>query len=141
MYQILSWHPEVLRRKEQQFCARVRSEEWRSQNGAVTLEITFRLLRDVLVELKDLDTVYIVLDRIDLGSWKLDRVMNALTGLALDKELGNVKIITTAAEYWDVESLELEETARSRILAHQGWDQRLLTPTEMRRVRSADPMR
>ena len=141
VYQILGWHPEVLRRKEQQFRRIVRSEEWGSQNGVVNLKITFQLLREVLVELKDLDTIYIVLDRIDLGSWKLDRVMNALTDLVLDKELGKVKIMTTAADYWDAESLELDETARSRVLAHQRWDQRLLTSTEMHRARSADPLR
>ena len=67
--------------------------------------------------------------------------MTALMGLVLDEELGNVKIMTTAAEYWDAESLELEETASSRILAHQGWNQRLLTPMEMHQAHSASPMR
>ena len=140
VYQILEWHPEVLRRKEQQFGVMVRSEEWRSQNEGETLEISFRLLREVLVELKDLGTFYIVLDRIDLGSWKLHRVMTALMRLVLDEQVGNVKIMTTAAEFWDIESLELNETVRGKVLAHQEWNQRLMTPMEIHQARTASSM-
>lgn len=130
VYQMLERKPEALRRKGQQFRAMVRNEAWRTQDESAGVKLTFQLLREVLLELKEPGTIFIVVDRIDLGSWKLHRVVAALVGLVLDEELGNVKIMATAAEYWDVESLE-EKVPDSHVMADQGWDQRLLGRMEI----------
>ena len=140
VYQMLERKPEVLRRKEQQFRTMVRSEAWRNHEGeSVTVEITFQLLREVLFELKELGTIYIVVDRIDLASWKFHRIMSAFVELVQDESSAHVKIMATAARYWDDEGVE--ESARQRVMTQQGWDQRLLSPMEIRRARSATPLR
>ena len=109
----------------------VQSQAWQNQEDeSASVEVMFRLVRELLAEIKDLGTVFIVLDRVDLCSWKLHHVLKAFVGL-LQVESLQLKIMTTANAYWDIENLE--ETALRRVIVHQDWNQRPLTSQEIQR--------
>ncbi|KAL9118252.1 MAG: hypothetical protein Q9187_005208 [Circinaria calcarea] len=134
IYQMLDWKPAILRHRNQQFRSVVQSPAWQDPGDeSASIEIMFRLVREILAEIKDLGRITVVLDRVDLCSWELHHIMKALTGLVLD-ESWHLKIMATMAtarDYWDVD--DLDDTASGRVLIHQGWDQRQLTPQEMQK--------
>lgn len=117
----------------------MQSEAWQAENENKIIPDLFRMLREVLVEVKDLGTIFIILDRVDMCGWKLHRIMDALVGLVLD-DLWKVKIMIVhnpvgSDEKWEME--EMDEKALSRIMVHQEWHQRWLTPLELQRAHSA----
>lgn len=131
IYQMLEWKPDILRRRYQQFRSMVQSQEWQNrEDESASMEVMFRLVREILHEIKDLGTIFVVLDRVDLCSWKLHHVLKALVALVLDESL-HLKIMATARDYWDIEGVE--ETAPGRVVVQQDWDQRQLTAQELRR--------
>lgn len=133
-YQILEWKPEILRRKDQQFRSKLQSVAWSSpEKEKAAVSLSFRLLREVLLDIKDLGTVFLLLDRVDLCSWKLHNVMAALVEL-VESESCMVKIVVvldTVRGEWD--SDRGEESALDRVMVHQGWDQRKLSPMEVKK--------
>jgi len=124
-YQILEWKPDILRRKDQQFRSILQSEIWSNPaNEKAAVDLVFQFLREVLLQITALGTVFLVLDRVDLCSWKLHHVMAALVDL-VGSESCAVKIVVvldTAREEWDVD--HVEESALDRVMVHQAWDQR-----------------
>ncbi|MCJ1252165.1 hypothetical protein MMC30_009404 [Trapelia coarctata] len=136
--QILEWKPSILRRKNQHFLSVVSSKEWGDRETHKTaLAVRFSLLREVLVEMKDLGSITMVLDRIELCNWKLLVLMHALVGFVASLTVDDccvVKIMVvldTAKEYWDAESLE--EKDADRVMLYQRWDQEQMSPLEMQK--------
>ena len=74
-YQMLEWKPEILRWKYQQFKTIARSKARYAERETEVVTTCFQVLREVLVEMKDLGMVFIVLDRVDQCDWKLQLMM------------------------------------------------------------------
>ena len=138
VYQILEWKPKLLRHKYQQFQKIVQREEWQVGDNRKVVEDLFQMMHEVLGEVKDFGTIFIVLDRVDLCDWELGRGMSELVKLVLD-DLMKVKIMVvhnpTFGKMWDTD--EVDEKAPGRVMVHQEWNQRRLTPLEMQRAHSA----
>ncbi|MCJ1385588.1 hypothetical protein MMC17_008711 [Xylographa soralifera] len=141
LYQILEWKPDVLRHKNQAFLSSVRSEAWRKPaSDKEAINTVLQLLREVLMELKDVGVITIVIDRLDLCEEKLFLVMDALVGFIanLMDESCVVKmmvVLDPAHGYWDAENLEGKNA--ERVMLRQDWNQRQLSPLEMqRKIRS-----
>ena len=137
IYQILEWKPDVLRHKNQSFLTSVRSEAWREPaTDKEAMNTILRLLHELLMEMKDLGTITIALDRLDLCEEKVFVVMDALVGFiaSLRDESCVVKmmvVLDPAHGYWDPENLE--EKNAERLMLRQDWNQRQLSPLEMQR--------
>jgi len=136
IYQILEWKPAILGRKEQQFRSMLQSEAWTNPgsnpaNEKAAVKLIFQLLSEVLVEMQDLGPLFLVLDRVDLCSWKLNYMMAALVDLVGNNSC-TVKILVvldTARGEWDVDYME--ESVLDRVMVHQAWDQRKLSRGEV----------
>ncbi len=137
LYQILKVKPDILRKKDQQFRNLVQSDLWqRPESDKPAVQMMFSMLREVLHELKALGMVYLILDRIDLCSWKLRYVMSELNSLVTDDRCA-VKIVVVVDEVsasLDVgDVLELEEEGQDSKLVYAAWNQRPLTLQEIQK--------
>ena len=135
IFQMLEWKPDVLRHKFQQFQSMVQSDAWRErENENTVLHVMFQLLRQVILEVHDLGRIYIVIDRIDLYSGNLRKMMNELVELVTDQShvVKVMAVLDPARGYWDP-SETIEEGALSRVFFHQDWNQRQLSAQEIQR--------
>ena len=137
IYQILEWKPDVLRHKNQSFLSSVRSEAWRTPaTDDEAIKSVLQLFREVLVELRDVKSITVVVDRLDLCEEKLLVLMDSLVGFitGLTDESCVVKmmvVLDPANGYWDAETLD--EKDAEKVMLRQGWNQRQLSPSEMQK--------
>ena len=113
----------------------VQSDGWRErENENTVLHVMFQLLCQVILEVHDLGRIYIVIDRIDLCSRNLRKVMNELVELVTDQPhvVKVVVVLDPARGYWDL-SQTAEEGALSRVFFHQDRNQRQLSVQEIQR--------
>ncbi|KAK4446489.1 hypothetical protein QBC34DRAFT_331299 [Podospora aff. communis PSN243] len=130
--QILQWRPEVLREKEAHFLATFKSSHHRTKEHMLV-----DLLGEVLLEMRDLGTVYLVLDRLDCCQSKIDNITNELTRLitVLCSPDFTVKVAIVAETSggegnWRFEFLPDHEYATDRVFVVKEYNQRRLTTSE-----------
>ena len=136
IHQMLEWKPDVLRRKFQQFLLEVKSDAWRDrENENQALGIMFQLLRQIILEVHELGRIYVVIDRIDLYSWNLRKMMKGLVELVTDQPymVEVMAVLDPDRGYWNPGEAIEEEEALSRIEFHQEWNQRQLSAQEIQR--------
>jgi hypothetical protein len=114
IYQLLSQKSAVLRRKKQKYLNLSRHSL--EQRNSDSLKGMMELLRDVLIEVatfEDIETTYIVIDRVDQCSSTL-KVLDELALLVVEPNC-KVKIMVTCdtsfSESWDLSGLELKLNA------------------------------
>jgi hypothetical protein len=132
IYQILEWRPEILRNKEAQLRQTFASGHHRTKEHMLV-----DLLGELLLEFRDLGTVYIVIDRLDCCQSKIDNIGDELARLIT--VFGSVEFrvkIAIVAETsggqgnWHWTFLPEHEYATDRLFIKQDWNQRRLTPME-----------
>lgn len=130
--QILEWRPEILRDKDAQFRQTFESSHHRTKEHMLV-----DLLGEILLEFRDLGTVYIVIDRLDCCQSKIDNIGNELARLitVLGQAEFRVKIAIVAETSggqgnWHWAYLPTPEYATDRLFIVEGWNQRRLTPSE-----------
>jgi hypothetical protein len=126
--QILKWKPHILRDKGVQYHTAVLSEAWQDAGKEkVMVNSMIKLLRDLLAEVRNLGTAFIIIDRLDQCESELRIVMDELAGLVSDSAC-NVKIAVIAeTSYgrgeWRHEFLKEDDYALDRVFVHKGWNQ------------------
>lgn len=130
--QALRWRPEILRDKEAHFRQTLESTHHRSREHMLV-----DLLGEVLLELRDLGTVYLVIDRLDCCQSRIDNIGNELARLitVLSSPDFRVKIAIVAETSggqgnWHWAFLPERDYAMERLYIVEGWNQRLLTTRE-----------
>ena len=131
-YQVLEWKPNIVRNKHESLRAMIDSDSWQKpEDDDAAIEFAFRVLREVLNGTMDLGTVFMILDRVDLCSWRLPLLVRQLTQLAKDSE-STLKVMCTSSSslvsHWDPD--DTARNAEKGIFAHSNWDQRQLSSLE-----------
>jgi hypothetical protein len=136
--QVLKWKMGVLRERAVQFHAAVLSEAWRdTSNEKGMVHAMVGLLRDLLGAVKDLGTVFIVIDRLDQCESPLRIVVDELLRLVGD-EACDVKLLVIAETSfgrgdWHPEYLQEDEFVLNRLFVRKDWNQGRMTHQEMSR--------
>ena len=136
--QILKWKPQVLRDKGVQFHTAVLSDAWQdSRNEKVMVRAMIRLLRDLLAEVKDLGTAFIIIDRLDQCESEIRIVMDELAGLVGDATCRVKVAVIAETSYgrgeWRHEFLKEDDYALDRVFVHKGWNQERMTNQQISR--------
>lgn len=134
--QVLKKKPQILREKAVQFHNAALSDAIQnSSNTKAQTREMIRLLRDVLAQVKDVGTTFIILDRLDLCEGKISVLMDEFAKLVGDLEC-NVKIAaiaetSTGRGQWHLDQLPDDEYKADRVLSCQNWNQLRLTTVEI----------
>ena len=134
--QILKWKPIILRDKGIQFHTSVLSDAWQdSRNEKVMVRSMIRLLRDILAEVKELGTNFIIIDRLDQCESEIRIVMDEFAGLVGDKSCDVKIMIVAETSYgrgeWRHEFLKEDDYALDRVFVHKGWNQERITSQQI----------
>lgn len=132
IFQVLQWRPQILRTKEYDF-----NEMLESSHHVGREHMLVNLLSDILLEMQDLQTVYLVIDRLDCCDTRIDIVANELarlitihTSTAFRVKVAIVAETSGGSGNWNAEFLPEHEYATDRLCVVKGWNQRRLTPGE-----------
>jgi hypothetical protein len=129
---VLQWRPEILRDKDSEFRQILDGVHHPTREHKLV-----DLLGAVLLEMKDLGTVYFVLDRLDCCKTRIDNLTNELARLitVMNSPEFRVKVAIVVETSggtgnWRSDFLPEYEYATDRLFIVQHWDQRRLTSSE-----------
>jgi hypothetical protein len=135
--QALSWKPETLRKNDQDFRRILRSTADGSDGGPSTRALV-DLLQGVLAQLRDMGTLYIIIDRLDRCAEDsaqklmdlLARVVTVVGDASFRVKIAVVVETSGGAEGWRHHYLSEYDCKLGRLFVRQAWDQTKLTPYE-----------
>jgi hypothetical protein len=126
--QALRWRPEVLRDKEAHLVSL-----YEKASDTTREQVLVDVLVEVLMDLRDLQTVYLVIDRMDCCETKIDHMCNELARLVtnLDSPDFRVKVLIVAETsggngHWHCEFLPSHEYSTERLFDVRNWNQKRL---------------